>query len=344
MTKRSPRLTEYQKVRILEGYDKGTSVEVMADVLGIKANTISGFRSRFMADFGLPPKEKLKKTKITAAMGVMIKKIARNSKNTGTRKMEQILKRELPNEPWYPSYKTIQRYLTYNKFKLKKHALKPFISEENRLKRIQFAKNWIGEESDKLGVVIWSDETMIRSHPFTRRHTSWVHENDKTPIQEKHHTGKYSVMFWGCVSVVGCGPLSVVEGTMDAKNYKSFLKKELFGEAKYLVDKGYDVKLMHDNAPAHSSREIKAIIDESGYDFLDWPPYSPDLNPIENVWAWIKYKLYSEFPPAESPEELIQYVFKCWNDLDQEMVQNYCKDYNKRLHAVLKAKGLQTKY
>jgi hypothetical protein len=72
-----------------------------------------------------------------------------------------------------------------------RHRLKPFINEKNRLKRLQFAQEWVSERSDKLGVVIWSDESMVRSHPFTRRHSSWVDKNDQAPLQEKHHSGKY---------------------------------------------------------------------------------------------------------------------------------------------------------
>jgi transposase len=344
MAKTNNKLTEYQKVRITDCYERSIPVVQIATVLGVKESTIMSFRSRFMKDFGLPPKVMRKRTKIGGAMGLAIKKVIRDNPKYGLRKVAGLVQFELPNQPWYPSYLTIGRFLKENNKVKKKHRLKPFINEKNRLKRLEFARKYVGDTRDKLGVVIWSDETMVRSHPFTRRHSSWVDKNDPAPIQEKHHTGKYSVMFWGCISTMGRGALVVVNGTMDSKKYKKILREDLVPEATVLIDRGIPVKVMHDNAPCHSSATIRQYVRDSGIEFLDWPPYFPDLNPIENVWAWIKWKLYSEYPPAESQEELIDYVFECWESFDEEMCRRYCLDYNKRLKAVLEANGLQTKY
>ena len=38
-----------------------------------------------------------------------------------------------------------------------------------------------------------------------------------------------------------------------------------------------DIKLLHDNAPAHKSATVQEYLKESGLDILDHPPYSPDL-------------------------------------------------------------------
>jgi len=32
---------------------------------------------------------------------------------------------------------------------------------------------------------------------------------------------------------------------------------------------------------------------------IEWPPYSPDVIPIENIWAWIKIKLANDYPISE---------------------------------------------
>ena len=48
--------------------------------------------------------------------------------------------------------------------------------------------------------------------------------------------------------------------------------------------------IVMDNAPFHRREDIKELIEQAGHTILWLPAYSPDLNPIEKVWAWIKKK------------------------------------------------------
>ena len=48
---------------------------------------------------------------------------------------------------------------------------------------------------------------------------------------------------------------------------------------------------MLDNARFHRKRILEKIIRETGHRLLFLPPYSPDLNPIEKIWASMKKKL-----------------------------------------------------
>jgi transposase len=98
---------------------------------------------------------------------------------------------------------------------------------------------------------------------------------------------------------------------------------------------------MHDNASCHTSRAVKAYLADAGLELLDWPPFSPDLNPIENIWGWIKFQLYSKFPRAETRDELIDFVFEIWEKIDRDMCQIYCGTCKKRLEAVKKSRGDQ---
>lgn len=48
--------------------------------------------------------------------------------------------------------------------------------------------------------------------------------------------------------------------------------------------------LIMDNATFHKRQDTQEIIEDAGHTILWLPPYSPDLNPIEQVWAWVKSK------------------------------------------------------
>ena len=48
--------------------------------------------------------------------------------------------------------------------------------------------------------------------------------------------------------------------------------------------------IVMDNATFHKRLDIQELIEEAGHTILWLPPYSPDLNPIEQMWAWVKRK------------------------------------------------------
>ena len=64
-------------------------------------------------------------------MGVVLKKVVQEHPKFGLKKFVQKLKEELPDEIYYPSYKTVGRFLKKNNFIKVKHQLKPFISSTN---------------------------------------------------------------------------------------------------------------------------------------------------------------------------------------------------------------------
>ena len=53
---------------------------------------------------------------------------------------------------------------------------------------------------------------------------------------------------------------------------------------------------MHDNALVHTARIVWQLLDEIGIIVMEWSPYSPDLNPIENLWALMKQEMYKLYP------------------------------------------------
>ena len=53
---------------------------------------------------------------------------------------------------------------------------------------------------------------------------------------------------------------------------------------------------MHDGDPCHKSRLAHQFLNSQHIKVLDWPGNSSDLNPIENLWASIKVKVFEKQP------------------------------------------------
>lgn len=195
-----------------------------------------------------------------------------------------------------------------------------------------------------LGNVIWTDESRVASHPNNRKIKVWTNTGE-VPKQEKMHSGGNSVMFWGSFSMHGVGKLVSLDGTMDGKKYIEVLKENLIPElklAKRLHPGTW--RMMQDNAPCHTSKLVKGFLRRKQVDFIDWPPYSPDLNPIENIWHWMKHVLETEYPTCNSAEEIEERFFEIWGRITPEMCAKYCEHYERRLLAVIEAEGGYTKY
>jgi transposase len=63
-----------------------------------------------------------------------------------------------------------------------------------------------------------------------------------------------------------------------------------------------------DNASIHKRKEIREAIEKAGCHLVYQPPYSPDLNPIEHFWSWLKRKIRSIKQKFHSLADAVQYV------------------------------------
>jgi transposase len=56
---------------------------------------------------------------------------------------------------------------------------------------------------------------------------------------------------------------------------------------------------MQDNAFIHNAHAVKKWLQEHAIPLVDWPPYSPDLNPIKHIWHHLKKLVLQMHPELE---------------------------------------------
>jgi transposase len=103
--------------------------------------------------------------------------------------------------------------------------------------------------------------------------------------------------------------------------------------------------LMQDNASGHASKSTREL-QERGIEVIFWPAFSPDLNPIEMCWNWMKDYIQHKWGLAKKPssDKLRRYVNEAWEALPEEYLRELLASMPARCQAVIEANGMYTKY
>ena len=86
---------------------------------------------------------------------------------------------------------------------------------------------------------------------------------------------------WGAFCSRGVIGFHCFTEIMDGELYRDILTKNLFTSAMDLLGKTW--VFQQDNDPKHKAKLTTAFLEKNCPQILDWPFYSPDLNPIENL-------------------------------------------------------------
>ncbi len=89
---------------------------------------------------------------------------------------------------------------------------------------------------------------------------------------------------------------------------------------------------------------IKDFLNDNNIQTLHWPPQSPDLNAIENLWSIIKRRRVKRFGTPKNKVDLVDQIFTIWEELDQELLGRLARSIEKRLKECLRLDGRSTKY
>ncbi|KAL4490735.1 hypothetical protein ABPG72_021789 [Tetrahymena utriculariae] len=229
------------------------------------------------------------------------------------------------------SRQMITRILHELDYEFKKKQKVVYLTDISKSKRLKHCKEYLNNNLDG---IVFTDESYFREFNYTEY--CWTSSNEvaKNEFQSKDKFG--SVMLFGAISKEGKSKLWILpeKSQITAEVYQTILSDVIVPFVRKIY--GYGTRrekqwyFQQDNAAAHCAKSTKQWFDENKFNLFPHPPCSPDLNPIEMVWAIMKHKL-SLGNNRLKREDLIQKLHQIWDELDQQLIVQMI-DHTKKIY------------
>ncbi|UYV69877.1 hypothetical protein LAZ67_7001058 [Cordylochernes scorpioides] len=236
------------------------------------------------------------------------------------------------------STRTIFRRLVANGL----HSCRPLkrlpLTSPNRRQRLEWCRarsTWMTEWHR----VVFSDESRSCLPSDSRRVRVWRRRGERSnpaAIVERPTVRQRGIMVWGAIAYVSRSPLLRIQGTMTAQRYVD----DVLRRVTLLYLQGVPNALyQQDNARPHTARISQQALQD--VQMLPWPPYSPDLSPIEHVWDIIGRRLHA-LPQPRSEDELWQMVEREWRAIPQDAIRTLIDSLPRRVAACIAVRDEDT--
>ena len=205
------------------------------------------------------------------------------------------------------------------------------------VKRLNYAHK---HSSRQWLTALFVDEAAIEltSAPNHQNQGQWAVSREQVPIlpKDKHPT---KVSVFGGIAWSGRTKLVFIEKTLNGAGYADIMRivipeatRDIFKDRKWFI--------VQDAVPLHFTAEVLRVMSDAGVTVIpksEWPPNSPDLNPIENIWAVLKSRVAERNPANKA--QLIEIIKEEWANIPQRTIQNTIKSLTSRLETIVKNKG-----
>jgi transposase len=257
-----------------------------------------------------------KPSKMTSEVISRVRDITVEDPYLGSRQLASEIARNLGISISTQTINSIRKMLHF-KYQLPRRS--PLITEKQEQKRIDFCMKSLAGNIDWAGEVIISDESRFGLFDDSRR--MWIQRGvytDRTVRPTPKHNASF--MVWAAIGKGFKSKLIFIDGNLNADGYQKMLTengiledmRDHFGEAP-----GY---FQQDGAPAHRAKKTMTFLQKEVNTIPDWPPNSPDLSVIENVWGILKMRIARRGP--KTIPELKTMLQEEWDNLDQAMLDD----------------------
>ena len=329
-------LTEVERTAIVTLHKIGWKGQDIAQAIHCSEQTVSLWVNRWRDEHSVSDAERSGQPRCTT--DAQDDEIARLSDQTPT-----LTPKDIQREMQLPvSSHTISRRLDEVGLFGRVQETEPDLSEFDLQRRLAFANEHVDKSEDWWAHVMFSDETHFylghHGRTYVRRPVGMEHD-PKYMRQEKQLHGKVSL--WGCICAEGLGHGELYAGSLNSTRHRDILRHSLVKSLRQFYPAG-PWRFQQDNARFHTTPETVTYLHEKGVTLLEWPPWSPDLNPIENLWNVIKARVYALLP--RTLEEMEQLIRAEWQNTDLNFISHICRSMPRRLQLLLDNQGHKISY
>lgn len=229
------------------------------------------------------------------------------------------------------------------------HAYRPFkhprISAANRANRLNWAREHVNWGLQQWGYCLFADESRICLSPDDNRIRVWRARGER--FLEGHgvervNFGGGSLTVWGSIYRGGRSQICVfINQTVNSQRYLQILQQHVPPVANII---GPHFIYVDDNARPHRAAVVNDFFEQNNLSRMDWPPTSPDANPIEHIWDYLKRKIKNRPEVIVNLQQLQIIVEEEWNEIPQNIIDNVIDSLPNRCQAIIQSRGGPTHY
>jgi transposase len=226
-------------------------------------------------------------------------------------------------------------------------AKKRIFTDEDKRKRLSFAAGYSKWSEEDWDHVVFADEAVIEGAGAGHGRV-WVRRERGVAetFTSEHSSGRIphpiKMNVWACFTGRGVGYCYIFNENMNGKLFKHILDTHLIQSAQLHFSSTETWWLLQDNAPTHKAKVVTKWLHNHGIQQLEFPPYSPDLNPIENLWQYIEQQV--EERGTKTAHELQDAIAEEWERAPTDLLRKLAHSMPQRCREVIEASGDHTSH